>query len=97
MQLYQLKFGHGTILPVVTLLKSQKYVPNYPDPPENFYEESIFPKVVVSLTTMPENVQHLRETIDTLISQEYPINAIYINLPERNSRTKQVYPDFQNG
>ena len=94
-QLYQVKFGHGTIFPVVTLLHSREYAPNYSvDPPLEFNRVSAVPRVVVSLTSMPENVEHLKETIDTLINQTYPIDAIYINLPKKNKRTNEVYPDF---
>jgi hypothetical protein len=41
---------------------------------------------------MPNNLRHLRETIDSLVAQELPADAIYVNLPKRNARTGDPYP-----
>ena len=86
-QLYQIKFGHGTIFPIVALLTSSPYNVSYSvDPPPNWKRHATkqFPRVVVSLTTMPENVKHLKETLDSLVHQTFLPDAIYISIPEIN-------------
>lgn len=85
-QLYQIKFGHGTTFPIVALLTSSPYNAYYSvDPPVNWNRNTKkLPRVVVSLTTMPENMMHLKETIDSLLYQTFLPDAIYISIPEIN-------------
>jgi len=48
--------------------------------------------VVVSFTTMPHHVDKLRDTIESLLIQTLPPDAIYLNLPlGRNRRTNMTY------
>jgi hypothetical protein len=48
-------------------------------------------RVVVSLTTMPDRIQHLRPTINSLLDQSLRPDAIYLNLPDRSHRFQSRY------
>ena len=53
-------------------------------------------RVVVSLTTIPDRIDRLRPTLNSLVDQSRRPDAIYLNLPERSRREQRHYelPDF---
>eukprot|EP00053_Salpingoeca_punica_P013491 m.122047 g.122047 ORF g.122047 m.122047 type:complete len:330 (+) comp16215_c1_seq2:339-1328(+) len=48
-------------------------------------------RLVVSLTTTPSAVEHLRDVLGSLGKQTLQPDAIYVNLPLRNARTQEPY------
>jgi hypothetical protein len=89
-QLFQIKFGHGTLVPPVVMSLSTPYRPRHDvDPPPWFTK--IQTRVVVSLTTIPSNADQLTDTVFSVMAQTYPIDAIYLVLPMFNARTLQNY------
>lgn len=54
------------------------------------------PRIVFSLTTMPHQVANLGETIESLLAQDIPADAIYLSLPYVSRRSGQPYliPDW---
>ena len=90
-QVWQYKTGRGTLFAPLVLAYTAPYKPWYTvDPPMEPFTLPM--RVVVSLTTMPENVKHLRDTLDSLLAQTILPNAIYINVPRINNRSGQPYP-----
>jgi len=48
-------------------------------------------KVIVSMTTTPARIDKLKDVIDNVLKQNYPIDHIEINVPLYNIRTKEPY------
>jgi hypothetical protein len=59
-----------------------------------------YPRVVISLTTIPERLPHLRPTLESLLyHQSYVADTVYLVLPKQNYYSKQPliyepWPDF---
>jgi hypothetical protein len=49
-------------------------------------------RVVVTLTTMPDKYPKLLQAVKSLRNQTYPIDAIYLTLPEKSERLGITYP-----
>lgn len=56
---------------------------------EGIDNTSVKPRVVVSLTTIPERIGDLRFTIKSLLKQTYPPDEIAINVPYRTLKGKE--------
>lgn len=89
--------GHGTFVPWVARYLTGRYEPPGPghdaaDPPARFGRGDHPGRVVASLTSMPSHIENLRETLDSLVGQTFKLDAIYINVPEKNRRTGAPYP-----
>lgn len=52
------------------------------------------PRVVASLTTMPDRYHKLVKTLRCLNNQEYPLDAIYLSIPYRCKRLDIEYPEI---
>ncbi len=90
-QVWQYKTGRGTLLAPLVLAYTAPYRASYTvDPPSGSFDLPM--RVVFSLTTMPDNVEHLRDTLDSLLAQTIRPNAVYINVPRVNNRTGRPYP-----
>ena len=63
------------------------------EPPADFTRKSFPHRVVLSLTTMPENIENLPLTLRSLINQNFAVDAIYVNVPKVNARTGVAYPE----
>lgn len=50
-------------------------------------------RVVASLTTMPDRYHKIVKTLRTLNNQTYPLDAIYLGLPEKSHRLGIPYPE----
>jgi hypothetical protein len=89
---------HGSLLPwdVYSYSRSAETILEgfETDPPPSF--TSIEHRVVVSLTTMPNNMDLISPTLESLSNQYFEIDAIYLNLPKKNRRTGEPYPDVPN-
>jgi len=46
------------------------------------------PRVVVTLTTLPDRYPILEGTLQALHEQDYPVDAIYLGLPRRRAPSK---------
>lgn len=66
------------------------------EPHHSFHRQSVNHRVVVSLTTMPENINNLKETLVSLTHQTFQPDAIFLNIPAVNTRTGATYviPDW---
>ena len=53
-------------------------------------------RVVVTMTTMPDDITGLGETLQSLLNQTFKPDAIYVNVPYKSRRSGQLYviPDF---
>lgn len=51
------------------------------------------PRVVASLTTMPDRYQKIIKTLQSLNDQDYKLDAIYLSLPIMSRRLKIPYPE----
>lgn len=51
-------------------------------------------RVVATLTTMPDRYHKIVKTLQTLNEQTYPLDAIYLGLPEKSKRLGTPYPDI---
>mgnify|MGYP002624112817 FL=1 len=51
-------------------------------------------RVIVSLTTIPSRVAYLDKILNCLRNQTYPIDKIYLNLPEDSRREGRPYPEL---
>jgi hypothetical protein len=53
-------------------------------------------RVVISLTTMPDDIIGLNQTLSSILNQSFTPNAIYVNVPYISRRSGQEYviPDF---
>lgn len=84
---------HGTFAPLFSLYytSSAPYAPM--SRPAGWKPKS---RVVVSLTTMPRDVDHLDEVLYSISNQTVQPDVIYVNLPVRNRRNGQPYivPDW---
>jgi hypothetical protein len=49
------------------------------------------PRIIASLTTIPERIDHLDATINSLLDQSQPVNEIVLSVPEIFNRTQQRY------
>ncbi|KAI9019647.1 hypothetical protein DFJ74DRAFT_673921 [Hyaloraphidium curvatum] len=49
------------------------------------------PRVVISLTTVPPRVLHIRSTLDTLVNQTMKPDMIYLQMPKSSERFKDGY------
>ena len=49
-------------------------------------------RVVASLTTMPQQYDKVIRTLESLHSQTYKLDAIYLSLPEISRRLGTKYP-----
>jgi len=87
----------GTIAPWYGLYYSTAADISYSiTPPPSFNRQSVRHRVVVTLTTMPSNINHLKETLVSLMYQTWKPDAIYLNVPAVNTRTGAAYtvPDW---
>ena len=50
------------------------------------------PRVVVTLTTLPDRYQTLERTLNSILKQDYPLDAIYLTIPEKAARLDKIYP-----
>jgi hypothetical protein len=61
---------------------------------------SAYPRVVISLTTIPDRLPHIRPTLESLLYQQsYAADAVYLVLPQQDYYSKQPlkyepWPDF---
>lgn len=46
------------------------------------------PRIVASLTTVPERIQYLHEILKTLLTQKMPFSQIYLHIPYQNLKGK---------
>lgn len=53
-------------------------------------------RVVASLTTIPGRYAKLLRTLRSLKEQDYPLDAIYLAIPQESRRLKQPYPIIPN-
>jgi Glycosyl transferase family 2 len=60
------------------------------------YTASHIDRVVVSLTTLPDRYEKLKETIESLLNQTCKPDAIYLGLPQVAKRLNKPYPPFSN-
>lgn len=83
---------HGTFAPWFAWYYTAQG-PYIPPRPANYRPSTRF---VVSLTTMPGDVEHLDEVLMSLSNQTIQPAAIYVNLPKKNRRTGAPYviPDW---
>ena len=83
---------HGTFAPWFALYYTAQG-PYIPPRPAGYKPATRF---VVSLTTMPGDVEHLDEVLMSLSNQTVKPAAIYVNLPQKNRRTGAPYviPDW---
>lgn len=83
---------HGTFAPWFALYYTAQG-PYIPPRPAGYKPTTRF---VVSLTTMPGDVEHLDEVLMSLSNQTVKPAAIYVNLPQKNRRTGAPYviPDW---
>lgn len=51
-------------------------------------------RIVATLTTLPDRYHLLVNTIESLINQDTPLDAIYIGLPKRTRRKNEIYPEL---
>lgn len=51
-------------------------------------------KVVATLTTLPDRYDLLSKTIESLVTQDYYLDAIYITLPKRTKRFNTIYSEL---
>jgi len=49
------------------------------------------PRVVISLTTTPSRITRLGPTLRSLLTQDYPLTAIYLAVPRRSVRENRAY------
>jgi hypothetical protein len=49
------------------------------------------PRVVISLTTTPSRITRLGPTLRSLLTQDYPLTAIYLSVPRRSVRENRAY------
>lgn len=49
-------------------------------------------RVVVSLSTVPSRLPYLQRAIDHLLNQTYPVDQIYLHLPNWSKRERRPYP-----
>ena len=49
------------------------------------------PKVIATLTSLPERMEHVDAAINSIINQTMPVSEIVFSLPERSKRTQQAY------
>jgi len=83
-----------TLAPPAVMYYMKAAAVSYPEePPLGWTRVDFKARVVLSLTTMPENVQTLPETLDSLLKQTFKADAIYVTLPEKNARTGEKYPN----
>lgn len=77
---WRLVHTYGTVAPPAILLYTQPFDGTSSDnyPPKSW--KAPF-RVVVSLTTTPNRLDKVSETIDSLLKQEYPLDGIYLNVP----------------
>ena len=60
-------------------------------PPAAFHPPTSSVRVVFTLSTLPHQLEFINETLNSLAAQELIPAAIYLNLPEMNRRTGQLY------
>lgn len=54
-------------------------------------------RVVATLSTLPKNLEHLRDSLDSLLAQSHPLDQIYLNIPNGKSRrgdTSYYVPEY---
>ena len=58
--------------------------------------QKVIPHFIVSMTTSPTRIAHIRTTITSVIEQTYKAARIVVNIPEKYGRTGETYtiPDW---
>ena len=80
----------SVLLPWWTLIYTSAWEPKGSTvPPASFKSTSV--RVVFSLTTMPNNVVHLRGTLDSLVAQTFRADEIFVAIPRMSARTGVNY------
>ena len=49
------------------------------------------PRVVISLTTTPSRITRLGPTLRSLLTQDYPLTAVYLAVPRHSVRENRTY------
>ncbi len=59
--------------------------------PKAFYDVNT--RVIVGMSTLPDNMEYLESSVRSLLSQTYPVDMVVVSIPYESARLGTVYDD----